>query len=457
MINKYFFYDHKDKTHLAYILNSVLFPIKEDKFNYLLNKFLSIEKNYFFFHQPDKEITFLAIEKLHKISIKESDSADQFDLQISQLKNSLFPNGIQPDLPVSPFLVGHLKFNSDNKSNFWNDYEYSEWFIPKMLLINNNSKFYIVSNTIESDKGNIDRQKAGLNKILSGTNNPAVSNSNTRILNIIQGDDITGWNSKVENALKEISANRISKVVLARYTDLELSDNPDIFSLTKRLIKTYPGCYTFAYRNGDSIFIGSSPEKLFSVRQGILETQALAGSFPRGDSEISDTLLEIGLLNDGKNIVEHKKVLDFIVNQLNSVSNNVSYSINPIVKKLPYIQHLLTRITAKLNNGVSIYSVIKKLHPTPAVCGIPAENAKLIIENLELFERGLYSGALGWIDFNGNADIAVGIRSALINGNKLRAFAGCGIVEGSVALSEYKETELKLKPILSLFENENID
>ena len=91
------------------------------------------------------------------------------------------------------------------------------------------------------------------------------------------------------------------------------------------------------------------------------------------------------------------------------------------------------------------------------MCGLPSENAKLIIENLELFERGLYSGALGWIDFNNNANIAVGIRSALINGNKLRAFAGCGIVEGSDALSEYKETELKLKPILSLFENENID
>jgi len=85
------------------------------------------------------------------------------------------------------------------------------------------------------------------------------------------------------------------------------------------------------------------------------------------------------------------------------------------------------------------------------------ENLKLIIENLELFDRGLYSGALGWIDFNNNADIAVGIRSALLKGNQLRAFAGCGIVEGSEALSEYKETELKFQPILSLFENENID
>jgi menaquinone-specific isochorismate synthase len=188
-----------------------------------------------------------------------------------------------------------------------------------------------------------------------------------------------------------------------------------------------------------------------------LGTQALAGSFPRGKTETSDILLETELLNDGKNIVEHKKVLDFIVNQLNSVSENVSYSLNPIVKKLPYIQHLLTRITAKLNNGVSIYSVIKKLHPTPAVCGIPAENAKLIIENLELFERGLYSGIIGWIDLNNNAEIAVGIRSALLKGKSLRAFAGCGLVDGSDALSEFKETELKLTPILSLFENENID
>jgi menaquinone-specific isochorismate synthase len=442
---------------LAYILNSTSVPIKEDKFNYLLNKFLSIGGDYFFFSQPDKEFTFLAIEKLHKISIKESDSENQFDLQISQLKNSLFPNGIQPDLPVSPFLVGHLKFPTKVNSDFWDDFGFSEWFIPKLLLINHNSKFYIVSNAIQSDTENRDKQINDLENLIADANDHEILNSNTRILNITQGDDITSWNSKVENALKEIYRNRISKVVLARYADLKLSNNPHIFSIIKRLIKTYPGCYTFAYRNGESIFIGSSPEKLFSVRQGILGTQALAGSFPRGKTETSDILLETELLNDGKNIVEHKKVLDFIVNQLNSVSENVSYSLNPIVKKLPYIQHLLTRITAKLNNGVSIYSVIKKLHPTPAVCGIPAENAKLIIENLELFERGLYSGALGWIDFNNNAEIAVGIRSALLKGKYLRAFAGCGLVEGSDALSEYKETELKLIPILSLFENENTD
>jgi menaquinone-specific isochorismate synthase len=442
---------------LAYILNSTLVPIKEDKFNYLLNKFLSIGGDYFFFSQPDKEFTFLAIEKLHKISIKESDSANQFDHQISKLKNSLFPNGIQPDLPVSPFLVGHLKFPTKGRGDFWDEFGFSEWFIPKLLLINHNSKFFIVSNAFQSDTENRDKQKNDLENLIAETNDYEVLNSNTGILNITQGDDISGWNTKVENALNEISLNRVSKVVLARYADLKLSKNPDIFSIIKRMIKTYPGCYTFAYRNGESIFIGSSPEKLFSVRQGILETQALAGSFPRGKTEISDTLLETELLNNGKNIAEHKKVLDFIVNQLNSVSENVIYSVNPIVKKLPYIQHLLTRITAKLNNGVSIYSVIKKLHPTPAVCGIPVENAKLIIENLELFERGLYSGILGWIDFNNNAEIAVGIRSALLKGKYLRAFAGCGLVEGSDALSEYKETELKLIPILSLFENENID
>ena len=129
---------------MYYTLNSTLVPIKEDKFNYLLNKFLSNGSDYFFFSQPDKEFTFLAIEKLHKISMKESDSANQFDLQISQLKNSLFPNGIESHLPISPFLVGHLKFPTKGKTDFWDDFGFSEWFIPKLLLINHNSKFYIV-------------------------------------------------------------------------------------------------------------------------------------------------------------------------------------------------------------------------------------------------------------------------------------------------------------------------
>ena len=442
---------------MAYTLNSTSVPIKEEIFTNLLNKFLSNAKDYLFLSQPDKDFTFLAIEKLYKISIKESDSENQFDLQMSQLKNTLFPNGFQSDLPVSPFLVGHIKFPAEVKSNIWDDYEFSEWFIPKTLLINYNSKFYIVSNAIQSDLGNTNEQKNELEKLINEANDSGVLNSNPGILNITQGDDISSWSYKIEYALKEISGNRISKVVLARYADLELSANPNIFSITNKLIKSYSGCYTFAYRNGGSIFIGSTPEKLFSVREGILETQALAGSFPRGESDISDSLMETELLNDGKNIAEHYKVLDFIINQLTSVSENISYSPIPIVKKLPYIQHLLSHITAKLKNGVSIYSVIKKLHPTPAMCGLPAENAKLIIENLELFDRGLYSGVIGLIDFNNNADIAVGIRSALLKGNRLRAFAGCGIVEGSDALTEYNETELKLKPILSLFENENIN
>ena len=102
-----------------------------------------------------------------------------------------------------------------------------------------------------------------------------------------------------------------------------------------------------------------------------------------------------------------------------------------------------------------MHNVIDALHPTPAVCGVPCEVALKYIDQYEKHDRGLYSGVIGWFNFNNEAELAVGIRSALIKDNKLYAYSGCGIVNGSNPESEFEESELKLKPILNLFKYEN--
>ena len=124
------------------------------------------------------------------------------------------------------------------------------------------------------------------------------------------------------------------------------------------------------------------------------------------------------------------------------------------IKKLNNIQHISTSISAKMNSNNTPLNIIKELSPTPAVCGIPKEVSLNLIKKLENYYRGLYSGIIGWFNFNDEGEFAVAIRSALTYGNKLIAFAGSGIVEKSDPDLEYEETELKLKPILSIF-NEN--
>ena len=123
------------------------------------------------------------------------------------------------------------------------------------------------------------------------------------------------------------------------------------------------------------------------------------------------------------------------------------------IRKIIEYPEPLLRLKAK---DVELFDILIKLHPTPAICGDPWKIAKDFILQKEPHDRGLYSGNIGWFNFSGSGEFAVAIRSALIKENKLYAYAGCGIVEGSEAKTEFEESEIKLKPILSLFDNEKI-
>ena len=173
-----------------------------------------------------------------------------------------------------------------------------------------------------------------------------------------------------------------------------------------------------------------------------------------GKDETEDKELAEELLNSQKNLNEQKAVVEFIEDSFQDFSDEIIYEEKPIIRKLSNIQHLWTPIKAKLNKGYTIFHLLKSIHPTPAICGAPWSVALSNIKQLENFERGLFAGITGWFNFDNEGEFAVSIRSALLRGNNLYAFAGCGIVEGSDPEIEFEETELKLKPILSLFENE---
>jgi len=133
-------------------------------------------------------------------------------------------------------------------------------------------------------------------------------------------------------------------------------------------------------------------------------------------------------------------------------SKKIEIDEKPIVKKLSNIQHLQTAVKGSLKHGANMFDVVSSLFPTPAVCGIPKDFSLQIIEENEDFDRGLFAGLIGWFNTEGFGDFNVAIRSALIKENKLYIYAGCGIVEGSNPVEEFEETQLKLKPILSLFD-----
>ncbi|MBI1937405.1 MAG: isochorismate synthase [Ignavibacteriales bacterium] len=417
--------------------------ISEENFHVLLKQRLT-SGNYFYWNKPADNFSFLAIEDENRFFEEKNFASANFKI-ISGTKGISFP-----------LIVGGLKFPTAESGTVWNDFEKEKWIIPKFLLVNSNEEYFIVVNFLIS-LDNFEQAANEAEKFFSVSDTQPGTNINMSYdLSINGGITYDEWHDSVNNALKTIYSGKIYKVVLARNVEAELEVVPPAEILLKTLEEQYPDCYTFAYKQNDSLFFGATPEKLFKLENQIIETEALAGSIKRGKDIWEDDLLASQLLNNPKDIAEHKSVLDFIIQNLSELSSELEYDAAVQIKKLNNIQHIWTPIKAKLESGKSIFEIIEKIYPTPAVCGYPKNSALKLIEELETFDRGMYAGLIGW--FNGSdGEFAVAIRSALIKNNRLFAYAGCGIVDGSTPELEYKETELKLKPILSLFENETIN
>lgn len=248
-------------------------------------------------------------------------------------------------------------------------------------------------------------------------------------------------------ALQAIAQEQIQKIVLAHTAEVS-APNLSIFSSVANLRDRHPHCYTFA--TGDALgncFLGASPERLVTVRDGLLIADALAGSAPRGRSPLLDRQLGGELLADPKEQHEHRLVRDFIANSLVDLGLHPQWSTAPRLLQLANIQHLWTPIRTVLPESVSPLAVVGALHPTPAVAGLPRDLACAKIREYEQVDRSLYAAPLGWIDVDGDCEFVVGIRSALVTGNRVRLYAGAGIVAGSQVSREVAEIQLKLQPL----------
>lgn len=257
----------------------------------------------------------------------------------------------------------------------------------------------------------------------------------------------------VKIALGKIQAGELQKVVLARHLDLALPAELNPLHAVNRLRMAFPNCFAYSVANGNGqSFIGATPE-LLARKSGLrLETEALAGSAARGDTAAQDARLAEGLLRSEKDGREHRLVVDSIRRRLETLPIQVAESAQPRLLQLANVQHLRTPISGKMNRGLHLLDVLAELHPTPAVGGSPRKPACAAIHEMEHFPRGLYAGAVGWINGAGDGEFCVAIRSTLIGGGSARLFAGAGIVAGSDPAREWQETEVKLRAVLEVLQ-----
>ncbi len=250
-------------------------------------------------------------------------------------------------------------------------------------------------------------------------------------------------------ALQAIRQYHLEKIVLAEYRCFPLSSPISLQALLHRLHQIYPDCTTFSFSLGEGpIFLGASPERLLSLRQGQFVIDALAGSIRRGNNPSQDDWLGQQLLDSTKDRHEHALVVSGISQKLTQLGIRTTPSTLPHLLKLANIQHLHTPIQGTVPDHLHLFDLLAALHPTPAVAGTPTLLACEYIRCLEPFDRSLYAAPLGWIDSQGNAEFIVGIRSALLDNSQIQVFAGAGIVRDSDPNAEVAEINLKLNTLL---------
>lgn len=258
------------------------------------------------------------------------------------------------------------------------------------------------------------------------------------------------WMAGVEAALEAIRSETLEKVVLARRSELRFATPVNATILLMRLLQHTHRAYGFLFQpQTDMAFIGASPERLFSRRGGRVFSEALAGTRPAGDSTAESNLLARELLADPKERWEHALVVNSVCEVLAALCVDPPRPEETRVLKAPGAQHLHSRITGRLREGISDFEIVRALHPTPAVGGCPLPGALALIERLEPFHRGWYAGPVGWVGRDAS-EFAVGIRSALVQGQRVSLYAGAGIVEGSQPASEWDEVETKMGNLLAV-------
>ena len=272
-----------------------------------------------------------------------------------------------------------------------------------------------------------------------------------RIPFTLEADSREEWRREVGSALSAIRDGRVEKVVLSRRQRLSAAHPFSSKDLLVNLIDGSARGTVIMYRYADVFFCGCTPELLVRKRGQAVESMCLAGTCPAGKDAAEAKRLADELLSDGKNRAEHEHVVRFMREVLGRICHDVDIPKAPQILALRHVQHLHTPVSAKVLEGVELPEIVGDLHPTPAVAGTPVGEAKMLIRRIEGYNRGFFAGACGYIDGDGDGAFSVGLRTGVFDGEGGWVYAGCGIVEGSVADDEFDEIDMKLKTILSAF------
>ena len=260
--------------------------------------------------------------------------------------------------------------------------------------------------------------------------------------------DPEAFREAVGRAIRYVHNGDIMQVVLSQRFSRPYSGSP--LSLYRALRSINPSPYMFYLDFGDFQVVGASPEILVRHEHGTVTVRPIAGTRPRGATRDEDLDLERELLADPKERAEHVMLVDLGRNDVGRVAatGSVRLTEKMIVERYSHVMHIVSNVEGKLREGLDSLDVLRAAFPAGTVSGAPKVRAMEIIDELEIDKRGLYAGAVGYLGFNGDMDLAIAIRTALVKAGQMHVQAGAGIVADSVPESEWQETRAKASAVL---------
>ncbi|MBI5040426.1 MAG: anthranilate synthase component I [Gammaproteobacteria bacterium] len=256
----------------------------------------------------------------------------------------------------------------------------------------------------------------------------------------ISGFTQEGFEAAVARSKGYIVDGDIMQVVLSQRLSIPVTSRPlDIYRALRSL---NPSPYMFYLDLGDFHIVGSSPEILTRLEDGVVTVRPIAGTRPRGASESEDVALERDLLSDPKELAEHLMLIDLGRNDVGRIAKTgtVELTEKMLIERYSHVMHIVSNVNGVLKDGMSAMDVLRATFPAGTVSGAPKIRAMEIIDELEPVKRGVYAGAVGYLAWNGNMDTAIAIRTAVVKDGMLHIQAGAGIVYDSVPRSEWNET-----------------
>ncbi|HLE97307.1 MAG TPA: isochorismate synthase [Candidatus Thermoplasmatota archaeon] len=339
----------------------------------------------------------------------------------------------------APCALGGFAFRDGPSRGAWEAFP-PAWFVVPRLLLRAGPTGAILTATVPRGEDPGALLAAARDMLPRARPHPAT----VKVLG--NGEERARWLSAARDTIASIRRGDAEKVVLARQVAGEASGPIAPTRVLAALARR--GCARFLVEPRAGLaFLGATPELLVSARGNEARTAAVAGSAGRGVSAAEEATFADRLLHDPKELHEHEVVVDAIRRALTGLAREIRIAGSPSPVAAGPVQHLVTSVDARLDRPVGAMRLAAALHPTPAVGGAPTAAALALISDAEPFDRGWYAGGVGWVAPDGDGTFLVALRSALLDGSSLLAWAGAGLVAESDPAREWDETDLKLRAI----------